>query len=42
MKRELDWFIKVKILAVEVASTVVFVCLVFYAAIWEIRHLIGR
>lgn len=41
MKREPDIFLRVKILVVEVASTVVFVVVVLWAAVWEIRHLLG-
>jgi len=42
MRREPDIFLRVKMLVVEVASTVVFVVLVCWAAVWEIRHLFGR
>ena len=42
MKREYDFFVRVKVLAVEIASTIVFLVLVCWAAVWEIRHLFGR
>jgi len=42
MKREYDFFVLVKVLVVEIASTVVFLVLVCWAAVWEIRHLLGR
>jgi hypothetical protein len=42
MKRENDFFVRVKVLAVEIASTVVFLALIAWAAVWEIRHLWGQ
>jgi hypothetical protein len=39
MKRDLDVFLRMKILAVEIASTVVFVALVGLVMAWELRHL---
>jgi len=42
MRHRYDFFVRVKVLAVEIASTVVFLVLVCWAAIWEIRHLLGK
>lgn len=42
MKREHDFFVRVKVLAVEIVSTIVFLVLVCWAAVWEILHLLGR
>lgn len=42
MKRENDFFVRVKVLTVEVASTVIFVAVVWYATYWELSRLLGR
>ena len=41
-KPKFEVFIWIKVFAVEVASTVVFVFIVCWAVFWEIRHLLGR
>jgi len=42
VKRDLDWFLRVKIWTVEVGSTVVFVALVGWIVLFELRHLFWR
>jgi hypothetical protein len=42
MKRHDSVFVRVKVLTVEVASTIIFVAVVCYATYWELSRLLGR
>ena len=37
-----DWFMRVKVMTVQIASTIIFVALVCWVTVWELRRLFGR
>ena len=42
MRRFCEICLRVKIVAVEIGSTVVFLFLIGWTVVWEIRHLLGK
>jgi hypothetical protein len=42
MKHDMDPFTRIEVLVVKIASTIVFIALVYWATAWEIGHLLGR